>query len=141
MPCILPDHLDRPDILTRYKVHLEGDKALYPILLSNGNKINSGISTHNPNFHWVEWEDPFPKPSYLFAIVAGDLDSIHEKYTTSEGLEVTLGIYSEKKNVNKLQHAMYSLIESMKWDERTFGLACDLSTYNIVATDDFNMVR
>jgi len=114
-------HLDRPDILTRYTVRLEANKSRFPILLSNGNKLESGVSEENPENHYVIWNDPFPKPSYLFALVAGDLGSIHDTYETKEGLEVALGIYSEAKNVNKLQHAMYSLKESMKWDERTFG--------------------
>ena len=114
-------HLDRPDILTRYTVRLEANKSRFPILLSNGNKLESGVSEDNPENHYVIWNDPFPKPSYLFALVAGDLGSIHDTYETKEGLEVALGIYSEAKNVNKLQHAMYSLKESMKWDERTFG--------------------
>ena len=85
------------------------------------------------------WNDPFPKPSYLFAVVAADLASLHDTYTTLSGRNVKLGIYSEKSNANKLAHAMYSLKESMKWDEQTFGLECDLDVYNVVATDDFNM--
>jgi len=114
-------HLDRPDILSRYKVRLEGDITAFPILLSNGNLVSSGVSSTSDNKHWVVWEDPFPKPSYLFALVAGDLGYITEDYVTSKGLNVKLGIYSEKKNVKKLQHAMYSLKKSMEWDEQTFG--------------------
>ena len=102
--------------------------------------------------------DPFPKPSYLFAVVAGDLGSIHSTYTTTSGrgkiaffqsivlisenvyiIVVQLGIYSDKENANQLEHAMYSLKESMRWDEDTFGLECDLDVYNVVATNDFNM--
>jgi aminopeptidase N len=107
------------------------------VLLSNGNKIDSGDLANGR--HWSLWEDPFPKPSYLFALVAGDLGSIHSKYTTTSGREVTLGIYSDKENVGKLDHAMYSLKKSMEWDEQTFNLECDLDLYNIVATNDFNM--
>lgn len=131
-------HLDRPDILTRYKVRLEADKAAYPVLLSNGNQIGGG-DIPGTGKHWALWEDPFPKPSYLFALVAGDIGSIHDEYITTSGRRVKLGIYSDKENVGKLQHAMYSIKESMKWDEQTFGLECDLDVYNIVATNDFNM--
>lgn len=130
-------HLDRPDILTIYTVRLEGDKALYPILLSNGNMVAAGDLGGNK--HYTVWEDPFPKPSYLFALVAGDLGSIHDEYTTASGRRVKLGIFSDKENAGKLGHAMYSIKESMRWDEEVFGLECDLDVYNIVATNDFNM--
>lgn len=130
-------HLDRPDVLSRYKVRLEGDKSVHPILLSNGNNIDSGELDNNR--HFSVWEDPFPKPSYLFALVAGDLGSIHSEYTTTSGRVVKLGIYSDKENAGKLEHAMDSIKQSMKWDEDTFGLECDLDIYNIVATNDFNM--
>ncbi len=130
-------HLDRPDILTIYTVRLEGDKALYPILLSNGNMVAAGDLGDNK--HYTVWEDPFPKPSYLFALVAGDLGSIHDEYTTASGRRVKLGIFSDKENAGKLSHAMYSIKESMRWDEEVFGLECDLDVYNIVATNDFNM--
>lgn len=130
--------LDRPDVLTKYKVRLEGNKASYPILLSNGNLIDQGEDPASGT-HWTLWEDPFPKPSYLFALVAGDLGFIKDSYITSSGRKVELGIYSDKENVNKLAHAMYSIKESMRWDEVTFGLECDLDLYNIVATNDFNM--
>jgi aminopeptidase N len=131
-------YLDRPDILAKYTVRLEGDKAIYPQLLSNGNRIDGGDLADGSR-HWALWEDPFPKPSYLFALVAGDLASISSEYVTLSGRKVKLGIYSDKENVSKLDHAMYSLKESMKWDEQTFGLECDLDVYNIVATNDFNM--
>lgn len=130
-------YLDRPDVLTRYVVRLEADKAAYPVLLSNGNLIDEGEL--NDGKHWALWEDPFPKPSYLFALVAGDLASIKSEYTTTSGRVVKLGIYSDKDNVSKLDHAMYSLKKSMQWDEDTFGLECDLDIYNVVATNDFNM--
>ena len=131
-------YLDRPDVLSRYKVRLEADRLKYPILLSNGNLLSHGHDENTGN-HWTLWEDPFPKPSYLFALVAGDLGFIKDSYTTSSGRKVDLGIYSDKENVKKLSHAMYSLKESMKWDEKTFNLECDLDLYNIVATNDFNM--
>ena len=89
--------------------------------------------------HWALWDDPFPKPSYLFCLVAGDLGSIHDTYTTSSGKVVQLGFYSEHKNVPKLSHGMMSLKAAMEWDEKNFGLECDLCTYNVVAVDDYNM--
>ena len=132
-------HQDRPDILTKYKVYLEADKEKFPVLLSNGNQISTGILATDSSKHFAIWEDPFPKPSYLFALVAGNLESIHDTYVTTSGRSVRLGIYSEKRNAAKLDHAMYSLKRSMIWDEKTFGLECDLDIYNVVATDDFNM--
>ena len=131
-------YLDRPDVLSKYRVRLEADRSKYPILLSNGNLLAHGHD-ESSGHHWTLWEDPFPKPSYLFALVAGDLGFIKDSYTTSSGRKVELGIYSDKENVKKLSHAMYSLKESMKWDEKTFNLECDLDLYNIVATNDFNM--
>lgn len=130
--------LDRPDVLSVYRVRLEADRAKYPILLSNGNLVDQGVVAGSDK-HWAVWEDPFPKPSYLFALVAGDLGFIRDTYTTTSGRTVQLGIYSDKENVDKLDHAMYSLKESMKWDEDTFNLECDLDVYNVVATNDFNM--
>lgn len=130
--------LDRPDVLSVYRVRLEADRTKYPILLSNGNLVDQGV-VDGTNKHWAVWEDPFPKPSYLFALVAGDLGFIRDTYTTKSGRTVQLGIYSDKENVDKLDHAMYSLKESMKWDEDTFNLECDLDVYNVVATNDFNM--
>ena len=128
---------DRPDTLSRYKVRLEGDKNTFPVLLSNGNKIDEGdLGT---NRHFALWEDPFPKPSYLFALVAGNLGYIESSYKTRSGKNVKLGIFSDPENSGKLDHAMYSIKESMRWDEDTFGLECDLDVYNIVATNDFNM--
>ena len=132
-------HLDRPDVLTKYSVRLEADKAVFPVLLSNGNQIDGGEVPSKPGRHFAVWEDPFLKPSYLFALVAGDLGGIHDTYTTTSGRVVKLGIFSDKENAGKLDHAMYSLKQSMKWDEDTFGLECDLDIYNVVATNDFNM--
>jgi aminopeptidase N len=128
---------DRPDVMATYDVTLVADKANFPILLSNGNKVSEGDLTGGK--HYVKWADPHPKPSYLFALVAGDLAYIEDKYTTIEGNDVVLRIYVEKENLDSCQYAMDSLIRSMKWDEEKFGLAYDLSIYNIVATNDFNM--
>jgi aminopeptidase N len=131
-------HLDRPDVLSVYSVRLEADKGLYPILLSNGNCIQKEDLPNNR--HVSVWHDPFPKPSYLFAIVAGDLGFIKSTYTTRpSGRVVEIGIYSEKSNASKLDFAMYSIKESMKWDEDTFGLEYDLDTFNIVGVTNFNM--
>lgn len=133
--------LDRPDILAKYTVRLEAAKEQYPILLSNGNQVDSGDvqGEDGSKRHFAIWNDPFPKPSYLFAVVAGKLGFIQSSYKTMSGRDVQLGIYSNKENVGQLEHAMYSIKESMKWDEETFGLECDLDVYNIVATNDFNM--
>ena len=131
-------YFDRPDVLTVYSVRLEGDKTRHPVLLSNGNRISAG-DISGTNRHWALWQDPFPKPCYLFALVAGDLASIHDTYKTTSGRVVQLGIYAEKENKDQLDHAMYSLKASMKWDEDTFGLECDLDVYNVVSTNFFNM--
>jgi len=129
--------LDRPDVMARYSVYIEADKAAYPVLLSNGNPIAHGDSEGGR--HWAEWEDPFPKPSYLFALVAGDLHPLSDRYTTASGRDVTLNIYVRKEDLDKCDHAMRALKNSMKWDEDVFGLEYDLDLYNIVAVSDFNM--
>ncbi len=128
---------DRPDVMAPFEVTLIADKEKYPVLLSNGNLVHSGDLKNGK--HFARWSDPHPKPSYLFAIVAGELSFIEEDYVTSEGKEVNLRIYVEKENLDSCQYAMDSLKRSMKWDEQRFGLAYDLSQYNIVATNDFNM--
>ena len=129
---------DRPDVMAIFdNVRITADKESYPVLLSNGNLIEKGDSEDGR--HFSVWEDPFPKPSYLFCIVAGDLGSISDSYTTTSGRNVHLEIFSEKENVNKLDYAMESLKRSMKWDEDKFGLEYDLDLYNIVAVNDFNM--
>lgn len=130
--------LDRPDIMTCYQVRIEADRSSCPVLLSNGNLIESGDCEESGR-HYAVWQDPFPKPSYLFALVAGDLGHIHDRYTTCSGREVDLYIYSEHRNVDRLDHAMNSLKKSMKWDEDVYGLEYDLDIYNIVAVEDFNM--
>jgi len=130
-------YLDRPDVMARFKVRIEAEKSKLPLLLSNGNKMATGEL--DGGRHFAEWEDPFPKPSYLFAVVAGDLGSIVDSYKTMSGRDVRLEIFSEHENVDKLEHAMTSLKKSMRWDEEVYGLEYDLDVYNIVAVNDFNM--
>ncbi len=130
-------YLDRPDVLAPFMVTIVANKKQYPVLLSNGNPLSQGELGEGK--HYAKWMDPHPKPSYLFALVAGDLAVLTDQYTTSEGQEVTLNIYTEEKNLNACEFAMQSLINSMQWDESRFNLAYDLKVYNIVATDDFNM--
>lgn len=132
-------YLDRPDVMAPFRVRLEASKESCPILLSNGNKVDSGDSQVDPSRHWALWDDPFNKPAYLFALVAGDLGYISDTFTTKSGREVQLQIFSEHKNVGQLQHAMESVHRAMKWDEDVFGLEYDLDNYNIVAVGDFNM--
>ncbi|MEW6593644.1 MAG: aminopeptidase N [Thermodesulfobacteriota bacterium] len=129
--------LDRPDVLARYTTRIEADKARCPVLLANGNCIEGGDLPGGR--HYAVWEDPFPKPSYLFAMVAGDLVRISDTFTTASGREVALEIYVEAHNRDKCGHAMASLKRAMRWEEETFGLEYDLGQYMIVATDDFNM--
>jgi hypothetical protein len=129
---------DRPDNMAIFEsVRLEADKDDYPILLANGNMVDSG--SLDGGRHYAVWTDPFPKPSYLFCCVAGNLGSIQDTYTTGSGREVKLEVFSEKENVGKLSYAMESLKRSMKWDEDRYGLEYDLDLYNIVAVDSFNM--
>ncbi len=129
--------LDRPDVMTRFKTTLMADKSKYPVLLSNGNKIAQGDLDNNR--HWVSWEDPFAKPCYLFALVAGQLESVADQFTTMSGRQIALEIFVEQHNVDKCDHAMQSLKNAMLWDEQTYGLEYDLDLYMIVAVDHFNM--
>jgi len=128
--------LDRPDVMAVYSCTIIADKTKYPVLLSNGNLVKSGEL--DSNRHFVTWEDPFKKPGYLFALVAGDLDHINDEFKTSSGKIVDLKIYSEKENIDKCSHAMKSLKQAMEWDEKRFGLEYDLNLYQIVAINDFN---
>ncbi|EJB8573407.1 aminopeptidase N [Vibrio parahaemolyticus] len=130
-------YLDRPDVLAKYTTTVIADKATYPYLLSNGNRIAQGEAENGR--HWVQWQDPHPKPAYLFALVAGDFDVLRDKYTTMSGRNVDLEIFVDKGNLDRAGHAMTSLINSMKWDEERFGLEYDLDIYMIVAVDFFNM--
>ncbi len=128
---------DRPDVMTTYHVTLEADRSEFPVLLSNGNVAASGELPGGR--HWVCWSDPFPKPSYLFAVVAGDLALVEDFFRTRSGREVALRIYVEEENLDRCEHAMESLINAMRWDEKRFNLEYDLDVYHIVATNDFNM--
>ncbi|MGY0712482.1 aminopeptidase N [Azospirillum argentinense] len=128
---------DRPDVMARYTTTITADKARYPVLLSNGNLIESGDLPDGR--HRAVWEDPFPKPCYLFALVAGTLVHQEDRFRTASGRDVTLRIYVEPGNEDKVDHAMRSLIKSMRWDEEVFGLEYDLDIFNIVAVGDFNM--
>ena len=130
-------YLDRPDVMATFTTKVIADKSLYPYLLSNGNKVAAGELTDNK--HFVTWHDPFPKPCYLFALVAGDFDLLKNSFTTASGREVALEIFVDKGNLAKAEHAMVSLQKSMTWDEETFGLEYDLDIYMIVAVDFFNM--
>ncbi len=129
--------LDRPDVLTRFTTKIIADKTHNAVLLSNGNLIDSGELEDNR--HYAVWQDPFKKPCYLFALVAGNLECIEEEYITLDQRHVALKIYVEARNADKCQHAMTSLKKAMAWDEQRFGLIYDLDIYMIVAVDDFNM--
>ncbi|GLI71085.1 hypothetical protein VaNZ11_016002 [Volvox africanus] len=129
--------LDRPDVMAKYTTRIEADEANYPVLLSNGNLKESGKLEGGR--HYAVWEDPFPKPCYLFALVAGKLSMKERSFTTCSGREVALRIFVQENNLSKVDHALESLIKSMKWDEDTFGREYDLDLFNIVAVDDFNM--
>ncbi|OSQ30346.1 aminopeptidase N [Thalassospira sp. MCCC 1A03138] len=128
---------DRPDVMATYKVTIHADKASCPVLLSNGNLIDSG--DFDGNRHFAVWEDPFPKPSYLFALVAGDLACVEDSFKTMSGRDVALRIFVEHGNEDRCDYAMDSLKRSMKWDEEVYGLEYDLDLFNIVAVSDFNM--
>jgi aminopeptidase N len=127
---------DRPDVLSKYRVRMDADKAQFPILLTNGNPVETG---EGDGRHWAEWEDPFPKPCYLFALVAGDLKANRDSFTTMSGRKVDLGIWVREADLPKTAHAMASLKQAMKWDEETYGREYDLDLFNIVAVSDFNM--
>lgn len=129
--------LDRPDVLAKYRTKITADKAQYPYLLSNGNRVAAG-DLDNAR-HWVEWEDPFNKPSYLFALVAGDFDLLQDEFITRSGRRVALEIFVDRGNLSRADWAMKSLKRAMKWDEDRFGLEYDLDIYMIVAVDFFNM--
>ena len=129
--------LDRPDVMAIFTTTLAADKSRYPVLLSNGNPVASGDRADG--HHWATWHDPFPKPCYLFALVAGHLRWIEDQFITGSGRAVTLRIYVEPDNISQCDHAMYSLKQAMAWDERRFGLEYDLDLYQIVAVGDFNM--
>ncbi len=128
---------DRPDVMAVYRTTIVADRERFPVLLANGNRVAHGELEGGR--HFAEWEDPFRKPSYLFALVAGKLARLEDRFTTRSGREITLQIYVESHNLDQCGHAMQSLKRAMRWDEERFGLECDLDQYMIVAVDDFNM--
>jgi aminopeptidase N len=128
---------DRPDVMARFTVMLEADRKACPVLLSNGNLVEQGELPGGR--HYAKWEDPFPKPSYLFALVAADLVAYERTVETMSGREVLLQVWVEAGNLDRVEHAMDSLVHSMRWDEETFGLELDLDRFMIVAVADFNM--
>ncbi|MEA3054405.1 MAG: aminopeptidase [Sphingomonadales bacterium] len=127
---------DRPDVLSRYRARMIADKGAYPVLLSNGDPVGAGELEGGR--HWAEWDDPFPKPCYLFALVAGDLAANRDSFTTRSGRKVDLGIWVREPDLPKTEHAMESLKAAMKWDEEVYGREYDLAVFNIVAVSDFN---
>ena len=130
-------YLDRPDVLARFTTTIIADGERYPFLLSNGNRVDSGRDAQG--LHWVKWQDPFPKPCYLFALVAGDFDVLRDSFKTRSGRDVALEIFVDRGNLDRADWAMTSLKNSMKWDEERFGLEYDLDIFMIVAVDFFNM--
>lgn len=130
-------YLDRPDVLARFTTRITADKARYPYLLSNGNRVAAGDLLDGR--HWVSWQDPFPKPCYLFALVAGDFDVLRDEFVTLSQRRVALELFVDKGNLDRAEHAMQSLKRAMAWDEQRFGLEYDLDIYMIVAVDFFNM--
>ncbi len=129
--------LDRPDVMAKFSTTIIADKEKYPVLLSNGNPASAG--DYADGRHWCQWQDPFKKPCYLFALVAGDLAHIEDHFKTLSGRDVCLRIYVQHHNIDQCDHAMRSLVKSMQWDEQVYGREYDLDIYNIVAVDDFNM--
>ncbi len=128
---------DRPDVMSRYTVSITADKSQIPVMLSNGNP--GPVQDVGKGRHQITWSDPHPKPCYLFALVAGDLVSVKDEFTTHSGRHVDLGIYIRRGDEDKCAHAMRSLKTSMRWDEDVFGLEYDLDVFNIAAVSDFNM--
>ncbi|MFV3328136.1 aminopeptidase N [Pseudomonas sp. NY15372] len=130
-------YLDRPDVMSTFTTTVIAEQHRYPVLLSNGNPVGNGPSEDGR--HWATWEDPFKKPAYLFALVAGDLWCVEDTFTRVSGRDVTLRIYVEPENIDKCDHAMVSLKKSMRWDEEVYGREYDLDIFMIVAVNDFNM--
>jgi aminopeptidase N len=128
---------DRPDVLSTYRVRMAGDRAAFPILLCNGNR--TAVGDNSDGTHWAEWHDPWPKPAYLFALVAGDLVANSAPFTTQSGRAVECNIWVRKADIDRTGHALASLHRSMQWDEQVFGREYDLDLYNVVAVSDFNM--
>lgn len=130
-------YIDRPDVMSKFTTTIVADKKRYPVLLSNGNKIDGG--EFSDERHWVKWEDPFAKPSYLFALVAGDLAVTEDRFTTMSGRNVKIEFYTTEADKPKVGFAVESLKNAMKWDETRFGLEYDLDIFMVVAVGDFNM--
>jgi aminopeptidase N len=130
-------YMDRPDVMAKFTTTIVADKQKYPVLLSNGNKVGEGVLDRKR--HWVKWVDPYRKPAYLFALVAGKLVAARDKFTTQRGREVTLEIWTEPADQDKVAFGMGAVKRAMKWDEERFGLEYDLDIYMIVAVSDFNM--
>ncbi len=128
---------DRPDVMSTYSVTLHADRENLPVLLANGNPVGSG--EHGDGRHWAKWHDPFPKPCYLFAVVAARLDVLRDDFVTADGRRVQLALYVEPGKSDQCAHALDALKRAMRWDEQVFGLTCDLDHYMIVAVSDFNM--
>jgi len=130
-------YLDRPDVMSEFVTTIKADETNFPVLLSNGNPMDAGKT--DDGRHWATWHDPFKKPAYLFALVAGDLERVDDNFVTASGRDVSLRIFVEGKDVDKVDHAMTSLKHSMRWDEEVYGREYDLDIFMIVAVDDFNM--
>ena len=128
--------LDRPDVLSRYSVVIRASKEQYPVLLSNGNRIEE--KDLDDGRHEARWEDPFPKPCYLFALVAGRLEALRDTIVLKDGRTASLEVWVEPQDIDKTQHTMDSLKKSIRWDEERWGLELDLDGFRIVATNDFN---
>ena len=132
---------DRPDVLSTFDVRIEAEKEPYPVLLANGNPVSAGDlpeEEKRPGWHFAEWSDPHPKPSYLFALVAGDLAHVEDQFTTKSGDKVTLRVFVQPENVDKCDYTLDALKRSMAWDEEVFGREYDLEIFMIVAVDHFN---
>ena len=129
--------IDRPDVMARYTCTIHAERARFPTLLSNGNLHSQGDEAHGR--HWARWQDPFPKPSYLFAMVAAKLDKLEDSYETMSGRTARLFVYVEPGKIDQCHFAMQALKRAMQWDEQVFGLELDLEQYMIVAVGDFNM--
>ena len=130
---------DRPDVMSIFTTTIVADREKYPVLLSNGNQVEQGIDAKDSGRHWVTWHDPFKKPCYLFALVAGRLEHIEDRFVTCSGREITLKIFVESKDLDKCDHAMLALKNAMRWDEKVYGREYDLDIFMIVAVDAFNM--
>lgn len=130
-------YFDRPDVMSKFSTTIVADKEAFPVLLSNGNKVGEGVVNHKR--HWVKWVDPYRKPSYLFALVAGKLTLTEDQFVTRSGKKVAIHFYTEKQDASKVDFAIQSLKHAMRWDETRFDLEYDLDIYMVVAVGDFNM--